>query len=307
MGHQRERQQLSSAAPARLVPRAPSRAASAGATSIAGRLARLQRTIGNEGVQRVLARARNAQPALQRMTTEARQVASAENRAELDASTGWGLTSMQDFRARLRLIEHAPAEPDDDPTWEPQVSGVTVDYATDSRLLPNVTEVPAPPGLTTADTFAQQLDDLQSLGGSPGDAAEWYMIRAVEDHEQVHVKALRETLDAMKVAMEMRLLQGLRPVGDERAMARLSIQQQWAENVATVRALYNDATGDIGESDHAPGGATDTAEHAVVDPMIAQIEAYARAQRFRPEDSFEALMALIDRHAAEAAGPAPAT
>jgi hypothetical protein len=192
---------------------------------------------------------------------------------------------------------HACKEGDE---WRFVVTGIVGEYEYHARLLPGVTEVTGPPpGNTAADNWGKQVEDLELLGyGTPAEPYEWFMLSAVEAHEDHHMEHARPSfLDVTdpELGTASEFLQSL--IEDERLA-----DQGWTEEeaIAAFRAtdeydnaliagfvlwkgIYNDETltqhqDHLYEPPHL-GPAHQAAEN-ITYGMVTGIEIYATQQNW---------------------------
>lgn len=167
--------------------------------------------------------------------------------------------------------------------WFAVLTGLTGNYSEQVRLLPGQTEVTGPAGNTRQGNFCAQVTELNDLGHCPG---VWYMISAVQAHEDVHLSRFHPALVFKAPVIESAITPlsvpdapGKTPPQAAAEIAALpafpaalvQAQQDWLADVL-VRVRH----------DHDPGGPCDTAEHAVVDPMVTSICAHAKASAWGP-------------------------
>jgi peptidoglycan hydrolase-like protein with peptidoglycan-binding domain len=186
----------------------------------------------------------------------------------------WGLTFPENVQVTIDIFNNGGV-------WQPVLTGVTGNYSMQTRLLPGVTEVTGPTGNTNAGNYCAQINDLDSLG-APGSV--WYMLSAVVAHERVHARQFRAALiDPSVIApLEAAIEAVTTPVSllaptpgfaeffiranPAFAAALTAAQANWLARILVLVA-----------NDHVAGGATDTEEHAIVDPMRRRICQHARA------------------------------
>jgi hypothetical protein len=167
----------------------------------------------------------------------------------------------------------------DGTNWLGTLTLLQGDFSEQVRLLPGMQEVTGPAGNTTKGNFCDQVRDLDKLSHSNSGA--WYMVAAIQAHEDVHLTrflpALRHeesAIEALFTALSVPDAPGLTPAAAAAAIRALpafstavsDAQQLWLKEIL-VRV----------KGDHARGGPCDVAERGVVDPMIATICAHAKA------------------------------
>lgn len=157
--------------------------------------------------------------------------------------------------------------------WRAVVKEIEGHYSVQVRLLPGVTEVTGIGGNTTEANYCDQITNLNLLGVS---AQRWYMISAIQAHENEHMAGLLPTLKLAAPKIESNLEsitvantgQGsVAAAAQIRALASGRDFNTWAE---TFKAQV--------DIDHKPGGVTEMAERRTVDPMISSICNHAKAQ-----------------------------
>jgi len=158
--------------------------------------------------------------------------------------------------------------------WTACLTGLTGEYSLRARLLPpNQQEVTGPTGNTTDGNYCDQVTELSALGYNAA-TAQWYMLQAVQAHEQVHADKLLPALQAVSPAIEAKIAALSVPdtgQGKEIAVAEIKGSAEFIQAVQEAFELWDAEFTTRIEHDHDPGGPTDTAEHAVVDPMIKSI------------------------------------
>ena len=129
----------------------------------------------------------------------------------------------------------------------------------------------ASPGKATAANCEQMISDLDSLNVVVG-PDRWYMGSAVEAHERVHVQEWKDSLNAefprMKSAISALSVPHVCGKSATEAKSELKALSGYGSAVAKARG---DALGAFERYAHT-SAATDAAERAVVDPMIAMIK-----------------------------------
>jgi hypothetical protein len=163
--------------------------------------------------------------------------------------------------------------------WTAVLTTLTGNYSQQTRLLPAEVEVTGPTGNTTQANFCAQVTELKRLGACPG---AWYMLAAVVAHENVHLThfqpGLANAAPAIETAIEGLSVPTAPGKTQAQAIAEIKALPGYAAAVAAARATWFAADDPLLAHDHDAGGLTETAEHGVVDPMIATICTHARAQ-----------------------------
>lgn len=167
--------------------------------------------------------------------------------------------------------------------WVGVLTGLTGNFSEQVRLLPGQQEVTGPAGNTRRANFCAQATELNKLGDCPG---VWYMISAVQAHEDVHLSRFHPALVFKARAIESSITALAVPDAPGKTAPQAAVeiaalpafpaalakaQQDWLDEVL-VRVRH----------DHDPGGPCDTAEHAVVDPMVNTICTHAKANAWGP-------------------------
>lgn len=163
--------------------------------------------------------------------------------------------------------------------WGAILTGLKGRYSLQARLLPGQQEVTGIGGNTTPTNFCDQVTQLNALGMVL--PSNWYMLQAVIAHEQVHeahfLPALRDVALQIEASIEVLSVadtgQGqTQAIQDIYALPEFLTAKDNAQQIWLARILI------LAANDH--NGPTDAAEHAVVDPMIASICAYANANNW---------------------------
>ncbi len=177
----------------------------------------------------------------------------------------WGLTIPEDIRLTFNpTLENG--------LWKMDIRKIKGRFSQQVRLLPGAAEVTGPAGNSNAGNYANQIQDLRALGNPAGGAA-WYMLQAVQDHEDVHKSQFLTALSTRASRIEEQF-DGLTAPGHlSQAAAKNHIQALAGfipARTAGFNQWFNECARRIAD-DHRPGGRTDTAERRVVNPMISSI------------------------------------
>ncbi|GGG23395.1 hypothetical protein GCM10011344_25180 [Dokdonia pacifica] len=191
----------------------------------------------------------------------------------------YGLTFPENVQVRVDVINTGA-------TWQPILSEVVGNYSLQQRILPSQTEVTGPGGNTTAANYCAQITELNSLGNCPP-TAQWYMQEAVLAHERVHATRFRNALidpsviTPLETAIEAINIPASLLVNNP-TIAELFIRfdPRFIAALRTAQANWLTQILVLVANDHNAGGATDTAEHAIVDPMVRRICRHARRNRW---------------------------
>ncbi len=155
--------------------------------------------------------------------------------------------------------------------WKPKVVLADSTYDIGAQLLPGVRE--ASVGVATEANHCQMIADLNALGGSS-----WYVLAAVEAHEQVHVQEWEDSLNpefaTMKSTIEALTVE--HTAGKTATQARTEIIGLSQYGTAITTANTDARTVFFAIPD--PNANTDAAERAVVDPIVVQIQMLAATQ-----------------------------
>jgi len=151
----------------------------------------------------------------------------------------------------------------DNCVWTAVLISAKGNYSLQARLVSGCTEVG---GNTTSSNYCHQVYDLKNLGGSNT----WYMLSAVIAHENVHASHLLPDLNNALASIE----------ADVKTLTVPATGQTKAQAISQLRALagfeavrtaakvdWRNEYYALIDTDHTPNGPTDTAEHAVVDPV----------------------------------------
>jgi len=188
----------------------------------------------------------------------------------------WGLT----FPEAVRVTISARC---DGTNWFAVLTQLTGDFSEQVRLLPAEQEVTGPGGNTTQPNFCDQATELNALGFCPG---AWYMIAAVQAHEDVHLTRFLPALVAQAPAIEITITTLSVPdaPGKTAATAATEIAALPAFPAALAQAQQtwlDEILIRVG-NDHDPGGPCERAEHGVVDPMVGRICTHAKTNIWGP-------------------------
>lgn len=181
----------------------------------------------------------------------------------------WGLTWPENVAATITAGR-------DGGNWRAIITSATGNYSIQATLIAGCTEVTGPGGNTTRSNWVAQVANLSSLNGPT-----WYMVAAVQAHEQVHADKFDNGFQtAAVVDIVERDIEGLTVNAASQADA-ITALRGLPGFAATLTAAQNNWLAQIltlVPGDHAAGGPCDTAEHGVVDPMINRIQTHAAAQ-----------------------------
>jgi hypothetical protein len=161
--------------------------------------------------------------------------------------------------------------------WCAVLTSLTGAYSQQVRLLPGQMEVTGPGGNTNSGNYCAQVTELNDLGYCPG---AWYMLAAVQAHEDVHLAHFEPAIEAKASAIES-LFEALcvphtQGMTEAQAIAAIQGSGDYAQARTDAYNLWLNETSSRIANDH--NGPTDAAEHGIVDPMIMSICNQAAAQ-----------------------------
>jgi hypothetical protein len=160
------------------------------------------------------------------------------------------------------------------------IESMVAQYSQQVRLLPGQIEVTGPEGNTTKDNFCAQVTELKMLGNCPG--GQWYMLKAVQDHEDYHLRAFLPALQNSSSDIEY-LIESLsvpNSSGKTKNQALIEIQSSPAYIQALRDAQIAWEGRVIGQIFRDHQGATQEVEGMVVNPMIKKICDYSKAKEW---------------------------
>jgi hypothetical protein len=194
------------------------------------------------------------------------------------APAGWGVTVNDD--PVFDITAYASGA-----TWNCVITTADQQSHQGTRLLPGVAEVT--PALVAAEARCPRLQTMiTSLNSvaSQGAASGFYMLAAVQEHEDVHITQYRAGLaphyTTLKTAIEALTVPFAAHANAAAAKAAIMALPAFTAAMATFHAAdvaVNNASGA-----HAPVAPFNTAEHGVVDPMIVTIRARRTALKCPP-------------------------
>jgi peptidoglycan hydrolase-like protein with peptidoglycan-binding domain len=178
----------------------------------------------------------------------------------------YGFTDTETVSIKITAIKNGG-------NWQAVITGMTGNYSIRTRLLPGQQEV-EPGSNTNAANFCAQITELNNLG-NPAATAQWYTLSAVLAHERVHATRLRPALLTTAAAIEAQVEAVTIPEASaptpEAAALLLQAQPAFVAAVANARTLWDAQYVALITNDHNAAGPADTAEHAVVDPIVRRI------------------------------------
>jgi hypothetical protein len=166
------------------------------------------------------------------------------------------------------------AKKDGTGNWVPVVTRLVGHSSQQVRLLPGQTEVTGPGGNTTKGNACDQVEGLTTLGNTAGNT--WYMRAAVKKHEDVHLSRFKPALAAVAQTIATNIEATVSTPDDGKTSAaqaatKLKADPAFAASLAAAQLTWFAEILTRVAGDHAPGGPTDVAEHAIADPMVNRI------------------------------------
>ncbi|NII29263.1 hypothetical protein HB364_29560 [Pseudoflavitalea sp. X16] len=181
----------------------------------------------------------------------------------------WGLTYPENVEVDISACLEGGS-------WKAIVTTMHGKYSLQARLLPGFTQVTGIGGNTTDANFCTQVEDLKGQAYNAG--ATWFIIEAVVAHENVHATRFEPGLEAVTTTIET----------DIEALSVPNTGQTEADAISAIKALPGWSTAltnaqgtwlaqilTLVAGDHAPGGPTDVAEFAIINPLVATICSHA--------------------------------
>ncbi|MBZ4192164.1 hypothetical protein [Niabella beijingensis] len=176
------------------------------------------------------------------------------------ASNEWGRTELEGLDVVMSAYT-------DGSVWSGKLTALIGKYSMIIRLLPNVKE--ASENSSTSQNFCKQVTNLQLGTRQIIEYPEWFMLNAVQAHENVHRSRLVPILNELlpNVIAKVGLLQ-IANTGQtkEVAIGQLKALSGWAllnlQAMQDFRSKYVES----GTQDHAFGAACDQAEFTILDP-----------------------------------------
>jgi hypothetical protein len=162
--------------------------------------------------------------------------------------------------------------------WKCKITQADSDYNIFYHLIGTVQE--ASVADETITNYCKMMSDLNALGNVPN--VEWYMASAVEAHERQHVSTWKmvqdDTFATAKATIEGLSVSHICSRTAAQAQALIEALPAYADAIMLMRDDNKSLWKILTNPD--PNSRTDAAEHAVVDPMIASINAHALAQNW---------------------------
>ncbi len=189
----------------------------------------------------------------------------------------WGVCDTETVAPTLKLKN-------DGTDWKVDTVDFLGNYSKIVTLVAGVKEVGGPGTDTTKENYKKQMGDLRFIaddykGTRPPGKSEWYMLKAVADHESVHESRLLPALTAVAATLAGKFTPLKTPskdVDEPKALQTIKGKGEYATAVSELRDIWDAKYVQLIGGDHAV--LTPAAEHAVVDPMIAKIERWAKTE-----------------------------
>jgi hypothetical protein len=182
-------------------------------------------------------------------------------------ATEWGLTQPQ--RTKLDITAFCKGD-----VWKNVVSTADGLVHTKARLLANVVEVTAEmvAAEKSCDTLSRMATSLTNVADGK-DPLGYYMLAAVQAHENLHVTHFKTAVDAafatFKTAVEGLTIPKGNAKNAAEAATMIKALPAYTAALTAFQAAETKAAADTAA--HKPAGDFPKAEHAVVDPMIKKI------------------------------------
>jgi hypothetical protein len=169
-------------------------------------------------------------------------------------------------------------------TWVAVLDSLRGNYSMPMRLLAGVSEVTGLGGNTAQGNFCTQVFDLNRLSLFAGS---WFMISAIQAHENVHLAHFRPGLQQVAPQIETAIEALTVPCApgktQAQAVAELRALAGFQAALTAGQTLWVNADTALLQPDHGGGtGPTYVAERGVVGPMITSICNHARTNSWTP-------------------------
>lgn len=185
--------------------------------------------------------------------------------------TYWGLTLAENINVDITACS-------DGTNWHAIVLSITGNYSSQVRLLPNVKEVLGPGGNTLQSNFCDQVSDLIKLSQS---ATNWYMISAIQAHEDVHVKMLQPALESAVVGIEP-LFETLTIIDNgqtlQQAVSQIKSSPEFQIDISKAQDYWRISIDILDPMIEVLSAPQYTAERNIAYPMVLNICNFAKAQ-----------------------------
>lgn len=167
--------------------------------------------------------------------------------------------------------------------WTPTVTDIAGDYSVQARILDHQADVPDASVATQAN-YQEILTALDNLG-EPGEALNWYSLKAVQAHESKHATRALQALMDVREAMEARIAQVTvaRANNQEtapQAVARIQAAPGYALALQACFALWDARFDELINGDHNGEGPCELAERSITVPIANAIRERAKTERW---------------------------
>jgi hypothetical protein len=185
------------------------------------------------------------------------------------APAGWGVTTEDDPIFDISVYARSGA-------WHCVITKADQQCHQGVRLLPGVVEVT--PALVAAENNCAHLQtaiaSLNTVANQGADSG-YYMVNAVQAHENVHITQYRTALAPHYLTLKTAIEALTVPLASQNtaATAKNAIKALPAYTVAMATFHAADVAANNATAAHPSAASFNTAEHGVVDPMIATITA----------------------------------
>jgi hypothetical protein len=188
----------------------------------------------------------------------------------------WGFTYPENVEVKITACS-------DGTNWNAIVTSMKGHYSEQVRLLPGVTEVTGPDagGNTTMANFCKQVTDLKALTLR---AEKWFMLGAVQAHEDVHATRFKPAIQT--VAGEIEKLVEKITVADKGqsqadAIKEIEASDDFKKALAQAQRLWlADILVKVKDDHNGGAGPTYVAERGVLNPMIMKICDFANKKKW---------------------------
>lgn len=156
-----------------------------------------------------------------------------------------------------------------DDEWRAILINANGNYSMQFRLIPGVSEVSS----TNTNNFCAQIRDLKALGTNY-DVIKWYMLAAVQAHEEVHESHALTSLEAilLDIADEIKTLKVPNTNQTKtQAVSELRSLAKFRDIANTAKKIWRDEWNLTVPYDHSAGGPCEVAEKSIVEPKGIQI------------------------------------
>ena len=188
----------------------------------------------------------------------------------------YGITWPQEIRMTLG----AKLQDED---WVPTVLDIVGDYSVQAQILPHQTDV-TDASVANQGNYQAILAALDQLG-VPGNALNWYSLKAVQAHESRHATRALQALMDVREAIEKRmaLVTVARANNQEtaaQAVARIQAAPGYALAVQACFNLWDARFDQLIAGDHNGDGPCEVAERSITVPLANAIRERAKTARW---------------------------